>query len=120
MLGRLIDEFVELFAGLAKGGAQILLLGMLVVLGVTVIIRMGVFIREIFMKKTSIPFRTTLSFRKWLEFSMDLFIIGVIVLTLVGEISYRHGSTQEVTLFLVSIGIRIALYFAIRAEEKKK
>jgi hypothetical protein len=65
-----------------------------VVLGVTVIIRIGVFIKELFIKKTGIPFRTVLNFRKWLEFSMDLFIIGAIVLTLVGEMGHRSGFNE--------------------------
>jgi uncharacterized membrane protein len=93
-------ELLRLFAGL--------------MLAVATVIRIGAFIKGLFFKKSKNQFRTNVTFRKWLAFSMDLLVIAFIAITVLE----RYRSDVEL-IILVCVGIRIALYFAIRAEEKK-
>ncbi|MDR2416038.1 MAG: hypothetical protein LBD75_05555 [Candidatus Peribacteria bacterium] len=95
-------ELLALFAGL--------------VLAVATIIRMGACIKCLFFKKSTNQFRTIFNFRKWLAFSMDLLVIAFIAIT----IFEKFWSNESKFIILICIGIRIALYFAIRAEEKNK
>ncbi|MDR2541742.1 MAG: hypothetical protein LBD11_08660 [Candidatus Peribacteria bacterium] len=83
-----------------------------------VVIRIGFFIRGVFFKKSTSQFRTLLMFWKRLATALDLLITLAIVYFIKQWFDERIH-IEVVCLLVVAVGIRIALYFAIRAEEKK-
>jgi uncharacterized membrane protein len=104
-----LERFIEI-------SPQLLALFAGVILAVATIIRIGEFIKCLFFKKSENKFRTNLTFRKWLAFSMDLLAIAFIAITVMD----RYWSNDVKFFIPICVGIRIALYFAIKAEEKKK
>jgi hypothetical protein len=89
----------------------------LILLG-AVVIRIGFFIRCVFFKKSTSQFRTLGMFRKWLATALDL-LITLAIAYFIKQWFDERVHIAAVCLLIVAVGIRIALYFAIRAEEKK-